>query len=57
MKNKKIKNIKWHIGPKDKKWKELSKSEILIHLAATGGYERFPKFKECYEFNYLKSKK
>ena len=29
----------------------------MLHLAAEGGYERFPEFKKCYKFNFVKSKK
>ena len=55
--NKRIKNVKWLIGPIDKKWKELKKANILIHFAAVGGYERFANFDKCYKFNVLRSKK
>ena len=34
----------------------IKKSDVLVHLATDGGYERFPKFKKCYNFNYIKSK-
>ena len=56
-KNKKLKNVKWLVGPIEKTWKELEKSDVLLHLATVGGYERFPNFKDCYNFNYVKSKK
>ena len=56
-KNKKIKNVKWLIGSIDKKWSELGRSDILVHLATEGGYEKYPKFEKCYNFNVLKSKK
>ena len=56
-KNKKIKNVKWLVGGIDKNWKELKRTDILIHLAAVGGYTRFSTFKKCYNFNVLKSKK
>ena len=56
-KNKKLRNVKWLVGPIEKKWKELEKSDVLLHLATVGGYERFPNFKNCYNFNYVKSKK
>ncbi len=56
-KNKKIKNVQWLVGSIEKKWKELEKTDVLVHLATYGGYERFPKFKDCYNFNFLKSKK
>ena len=56
-KNKKIKNVKWLVGNIDKYWKELGDTDILVHLAAVGGYERFSRFKDCYKFNFLKSKK
>ena len=55
-KNKKIKNVQWLVGSIEKKWKELEKTDVLVHLATYGGYERFPKFKDCYNFNFLKSK-
>ena len=35
----------------------IKKSDVLVHLATDGGYERFPKFKKCYNFNFIKSKK
>lgn len=56
-KNKRIKNVKWLVGSIDKKWHQLKKSDVLVHLATDGGYERFPKFKKCYYFNFIKSKK
>ena len=56
-KNKRIKNVKWLVGSIDKKWHQLKKSDVLVHLATDGGYERFPKFKKCYNFNFIKSKK
>ena len=34
----------------------IKKSDVLVHLATDGGYERFPKFKKCYNFNFIKSK-
>jgi len=55
--NKKIKNVKWLTGTIDKKWAELKKSDVLVHLAAEGGYTRFTNFEKCYNFNVLKSKK
>lgn len=56
-KNKKVKNVKWLVGPIEKNWSELGKSDILVHLATEGGYEKYPHFKKCYNFNVLKSKK
>jgi nucleoside-diphosphate-sugar epimerase len=55
--NKKIKNVKWLTGTIDKKWAELKKSDVLVHLAAEGGYTRFTNFEKCYNFNVFKSKK
>ena len=55
--NKNIKNVKWITGAIDKNWKELKKSDVLVHLAAEGGYARFTSFNKCYDFNVLKSKK
>ena len=51
-KNKKIKNVKWLVGNIDKYWKELEDTDILVHLAAVGGYERFSSFEDCYRFNF-----
>ena len=56
-KNKKIKNVKWITGSINKEWKEFKRSDILVHLATEGGYEKYPKFKKCFNFNVLKSKK
>ena len=56
-KNKRIKNVKWLIGPIEKEWKELKKADILVHLAAEGGYDRFANFKNCYDFNVTRSTK
>ena len=56
-KNKKIKNVKWLVGNIDKNWNELKQTDILVHLAAVGGYSRFSSFKKCYNFNVIKSKK
>ena len=55
--NKKMKNVKWITGSIDKEWKEFKRSDILVHLATEGGYEKYPKFKKCFNFNVLKSKK
>ena len=55
--NKNIKNVKWITGSIDKNWKEFKKSDVLVHLAAEGGYARFTSFNKCYDFNVLKSKK
>ena len=56
-KNKKIKNIKWLVGSINKKWKELSKSDVLIHFAAAGVNELNADYKKYYNFNVVKSKK
>ena len=55
IKNKKIKNVKWLIGPINKKWNELKKTDVLVHLAAEGTYVKYANFKKCYEFNVIKS--
>ncbi len=55
--NKKIKNVKWLVGKIDKNWSELKQTDILVHLAAFGGYSRFSSFDKCYKFNVVKSKK
>ena len=53
--NKKIKNVKWLVGSIDKEWKELSRSDILIHFAAVGVNKKFASLKRCFDFNVLKS--
>ena len=55
--NKKLKNVKWLIGPIDKKWKELSKSDVLIHFASVGVNEKFLSLEKCFNFNVIKSTK
>ena len=35
---------------------EFKRSDILVHLATEGGYEKYPKFKSHFNFNVLKSK-
>ena len=54
-KNKRKKNVKWLIGQIDKNWPELKKSDVLIHLATVGAYQKNSKFKITYEFNVVKS--
>jgi nucleoside-diphosphate-sugar epimerase len=56
-KNPKYKNVKWLIGSIDKKWPELAKSDILIHLAAEGVKNLYSDFDKCYSLNVVKSKK
>jgi len=56
-KNKKIKNVKWVVGSIDRKWKELKKADIIVHLATEGAHDKFANFKKCYNFNVIKSKK
>ena len=51
------KNIKWLVGGIEKKWPELKKSDILIHLAAEGVKSYYTDYSKCYEFNVTKSKK
>ncbi len=51
------KNVKWLVGPIDKEWPELKKSDILIHLAAEGVRGLYSNYKKCYNFNVTKSKK
>ena len=51
------KNIKWLVGGIEKKWPELKKSDILIHLAAEGVKSNYTDYSKCYEFNVTKSKK
>lgn len=54
-KNKKMKNVKWLIGPIDKNWKHLEKSDVLIHLATVGAYNKKSSFEETFDFNVTKS--
>ena len=53
--NKKMKNVKWLNGSIDKKWRELSKSNVLIHFAAVGVNEKFTNLESCFNFNVIKS--
>ncbi len=54
-KNKRMKNVRWLNGPIDKKWKELSKSDVLVHFAAVGVNEKFANLESCFNFNVTKS--
>ena len=54
-KNPKITNVKWLIGDIDKKWKELKKSDILVHFATVGAYNKFSNLDTTFEFNVIKS--
>ena len=56
-KNKKIRNVKWLVGSIDKNWKELKKSDILIHFATVGAYDKNVDFNEAHDFNVIKSSK
>lgn len=56
-KNKKIKNVKWLVGPIDKNWKELKKADILIHFAAAGTYNKYCTIDKTFKFNVLRSSK
>ena len=55
--NKKIRNVKWLVGSIDKNWKELKKSDILIHFATVGAYDKKVDFNEAHDFNVIKSSK
>ena len=50
-----MKNVRWLNGPIDKKWKELSKSDVLVHFAAVGVNEKFANLESCFNFNVTKS--
>ena len=50
-----MKNVKWLNGSIDKKWRELSKSNVLIHFAAVGVNEKFTNLESCFNFNVIKS--
>ncbi len=53
--NKKIRNVKWLVGSIDKNWAELKKSDILIHFATVGAYDKNVNFKKAHDFNVVKS--
>ena len=53
----KIKNVKWLVGPFEKNWKELKNSDVLVHLAAVGTYEKYASFKKCNTVNVIKASK
>jgi len=55
--NPKLKNVKWLVGRIDKNWKELKKSDVLMHFATVGAYDKYVDFKKAYEFNLIKSSK
>ncbi len=55
--NKKIKNVKWLVGSIEKNWIELKKSDILLHFATVGAYDKFVDFHKAYDFNLIKSSK
>jgi len=56
-KNKKMKNVKWLVGGIDKNWKEFKNSDVLIHFATVGAYDKNVNFKQAHNFNVLKSSK
>ena len=49
--NKKRKNLIWLQGSLKKKWNELKKCDVLIHLASEGVYKKYSSFKNCLKFN------
>ena len=59
LKNEKINNVKWLYGDFDQNWKkELKKSNVLVHLAASGVSEREDgNLEEILEVNVIKSLK
>jgi len=56
-KNKKIKNVTWLVGRIDKNWRELARSDVLLHFATVGAYKKNADIDEAYEFNVIKSSK
>ena len=54
-KNKKIKNVKWLVGDIDKKWLELKKTDVLVHFATVGAYEKFANLDKTIEYNVTRS--
>ena len=56
-KKKKIKNVTWLVGRIDKNWRELARSDVLLHFATVGAYKKNADIDEAYEFNVIKSSK
>ena len=56
-KQKKIKNVKWIIGPLDKNYEEFKKCKVLIHFAAAGVPNRNLPYEKAVETNIIKSSK
>ena len=56
-KNLKMRNVKWLVGKIDDNWKELKKTNMLVHLATVGAYKKNIDFDTAYNFNVLRSKK
>tara|TARA_B110000285_G_scaffold234783_1_gene312995 strand:+ start:2139 stop:2990 length:852 start_codon:yes stop_codon:yes gene_type:complete len=55
--NKKIKNVKWLVGSIDKKWRELGASDVLVHFATVGAYNKFTNLEETFDYNVTRSTK
>ena len=55
--NKKIKNVKWLVGKIDKNWPQSAISDILLHFATVGAYDKNIDIAKTYEFNVIKSSK
>jgi len=51
------KNLKWLVGDFHKEWKELKKSQVLVHLAASGVIRKKNNKKLIYDVNINKSEK
>jgi nucleoside-diphosphate-sugar epimerase len=51
--NAKKKNLTWLKGPIEKSWKELKNSDVLIHLASEGVYDKYSSFKKCFKTNVV----
>ncbi len=51
------KNLVWLNGPIDKNWKELKKSDVLVHLASEGVYNKYTSYKKCFNTNVVLSSK
>tara|TARA_B100001123_G_C15315514_1_gene1026002 strand:- start:594 stop:1433 length:840 start_codon:yes stop_codon:yes gene_type:complete len=54
---KKVKNLTWLKGPFYKNWKELKKSDVLVHLASTGVYDKHASLEKCLKTNVFLSSK
>ena len=48
----KNKNLKWLVGPFSKNWSELKKSDVLLHLASAGVYDKYKSLNKEHHIYY-----